>query len=131
MPLALVSVALAALAHHLLLSEFSLALLDRGLVGHYIGASGVFSGSRSSQAVRQSSQSGQSWKQCADRNAAETRANHRRQWRGPGKPYVSQSPRHPLPHWNDHRAAAVILDATLASNNGRVGYARVDKDIGE
>ena len=36
-----------------------------------------------------------------------------------------------LSHWNDYRAGAMILYATLASNNGRVGYACVDKDVSE
>ena len=34
-------------------------------------------------------------------------------------------------HWNDHRANASILYTGLASNNDRVGYARVDKDVTE
>jgi hypothetical protein len=36
-----------------------------------------------------------------------------------------------LPHWNNHCAGAVILYATLASNNGRVGDTHVDKDVSE
>jgi hypothetical protein len=36
-----------------------------------------------------------------------------------------------LTHWNDHGATAVILYTGLASNNGRIGYARVDKDVGK
>jgi hypothetical protein len=36
-----------------------------------------------------------------------------------------------LLHRNDHRAIAVILYTGLASNNGCVGYTRIDKDVRE
>ena len=34
-------------------------------------------------------------------------------------------------HWNDNRATAAILYSRSASNNDRVRYARVDKDVGD